>query len=298
MDWIQLGIVSITEVFFLIDDAKQYENMKTIAAVATFILWSQSLFYLRAFKSTGKFVSMVIAMVIDIRFFVLILGIFVLATANAYFLLFAGCDVGNGDTDCDSGWDTVSNTIYSSINMLIYGDFDLEAIDGTKEIRVARTLFVVSEFMVAVVLLNLLIAIMGATYETISEKEDVEFYKLRASSLVELESFLGKDAFEAGLFFPNVLPRGESESESNTQLVVQDSRPTAVTLPVMKTIVKTLNDDGVPREAGNGFGPRKNATLQWSPEWFVPAAQEEATAELEVAAVPCSQRVWKHAWDS
>lgn len=226
LDWVQLTIVGTTEIMFLIGEKEQHDNMRTVAAIATFILWSQSLFYLRAFQSTGKFVSMVIAMVIDIRFFVLILGIFVLAHANAFFLLFAGC---NSSADCTGGWDTVANVIYSSINMLIYGDFDLDSLDGTKEVRVTRTLFVISEFMVAVVLLNLLIAIMGATYDAISEKEDVEFYKLRASSLVELEAFLSKDALSKGVFFPRVLPRRKTEgSNPNAQLLAQDCRPTAV----------------------------------------------------------------------
>jgi hypothetical protein len=64
LDLIQIGIVGTSEAMYLMGDADQQDNMQTVAAVATFILWSQSLFYLRAFKSTGKFVSMVIAMVI------------------------------------------------------------------------------------------------------------------------------------------------------------------------------------------------------------------------------------------
>ena len=106
-------------------------------------------------------------------------------TGNSFFLLFAGC----GEPDCDAGWASPGDVIYSSFNMLILGDFDGDAIDATNEYHVTRTVFVMSQFIVAIVLLNLLIAIMGNTYGVINDKEELEYYKLRAALLTELELF-------------------------------------------------------------------------------------------------------------
>ena len=87
-DLVQLGIVVAAEVLFVLNDGREsaaQTNLRTVAAIAAFIIWAQLLFYLRAFKATGKFVSMIIAMCIDIKFFILILGIFILASGATLF---------------------------------------------------------------------------------------------------------------------------------------------------------------------------------------------------------------------
>ena len=66
-------------------------------------------------------------MCIDIRYFILILSVFIFGAGNAFFLLFAGCE----EEGCDDGWSTPGTTVYSTFNMLILGDFDGDALDAT-----------------------------------------------------------------------------------------------------------------------------------------------------------------------
>lgn len=219
-------------------------NLRTVAAAAAFIIWAQSLFYLRAFKSTGKFVSMVIAMCVDIQFFVLILGIFILAAGNSFFLLFAECEA----DECDAGWTTPTNTIYSAFNMLILGDFDGAAIDGTNEYHVTRTVFVLSQFIVAIVLLNLLIAIMGETYGAINDKAELEFYKLRADLLVELEIFESPSSastnFPARFFFADESSSRQRKSKGQGAHEAEAWRPPSAPRPASTLAVSGALGDG------------------------------------------------------
>jgi len=64
-----------------------------MAAFACFLLWIKLFYYMRIFKPTSSFIRMIIEMFKDIRIFILIFFIAILAFANFYYIL----DKGNED---------------------------------------------------------------------------------------------------------------------------------------------------------------------------------------------------------
>jgi len=64
-----------------------------MAALACFLLWIKLFYYMRIFKPTSSFIRMIIEMFKDIRIFILIFFIAILAFANFYYIL----DKGNED---------------------------------------------------------------------------------------------------------------------------------------------------------------------------------------------------------
>merc|ERR1712159_816790 len=80
------------------------------------------------------------------------------------------------------------NFVRSSLNVytLMLGDFDIA--DFISAGPAAVVMFAVFMFIEVIVLLNLLIAIMGASYEKASESEEFEKLKLRAEVLEDIDN--------------------------------------------------------------------------------------------------------------
>jgi len=75
-----------------------------MAGLACFLLWIKLFYYMRLFKPTSSFIRMILEMFKDIRIFILIFFIAILAFANFYFII----DLGNeekilGDWDSSYG---------------------------------------------------------------------------------------------------------------------------------------------------------------------------------------------------
>jgi len=64
-----------------------------MAAITCFLLWIKLFYYMRIFKPTSSFIRMILEMFKDIRVFIFIFYIAILAFANFYYIL----DKGNED---------------------------------------------------------------------------------------------------------------------------------------------------------------------------------------------------------
>jgi len=64
-----------------------------MAGLTCFLLWIKLFYYMRIFKPTSSFIRMIIEMFKDIRIFILIFFIAILAFANFYYII----DKGNED---------------------------------------------------------------------------------------------------------------------------------------------------------------------------------------------------------
>lgn len=106
---------------------------------------------------------MVIQIVVDMRHFMVILLVALLASASAFFAL-----LHHPTTDPpDNPFNTVSNTLFYTFNMLLLGDFDTDSFVFGEYKELVRVIFVLVMILTLIILLNLLIALMSDSYERI-----------------------------------------------------------------------------------------------------------------------------------
>ncbi|XP_045507975.1 transient receptor potential cation channel subfamily V member 5 [Colias croceus] len=133
------------------------------------------LFFCRGFKTVGPFVVMIYRMVMgDLLRFVCIYLVFVMGFSQAYYIIFLSFDNPNTPEGVD---DSVSNPMPSPMESIMamflmsltsFSDY-FAAFDRTAHEVEAKLLFVIYMILVAVLLVNMLIAMMGNTYQKIAE---------------------------------------------------------------------------------------------------------------------------------
>lgn len=131
------------------------------------------LFFCRGFKTVGPFVVMIYRMVMgDLIRFVSIYLVFVMGFSQAYYIIFLSFDLGTPGAD-DNAVNPVPSPMESVVAMFLmsltnFGDY-YGAMDQTNHEPEAKILFVLFMVIVAVLLVNMLIAMMGNTYQKIAE---------------------------------------------------------------------------------------------------------------------------------
>ena len=160
-----------------------------VLAIASFFRWWGTLFYLQvciccltsvcvnffissvqAFDSSGPYVRMLVEIVKAIRWFMIIMFISILATWNAFTLLLKRpCPHIDDDSTCESPRNAVSvfETMYDMINTLLFGNGDVSTLRASDYYFLVVPIFIFSMIAMPIVLLNMLIAIMGDSYELI-----------------------------------------------------------------------------------------------------------------------------------
>ncbi|CAH0722828.1 unnamed protein product, partial [Brenthis ino] len=133
------------------------------------------LFFCRGFKTVGPFVVMIYRMVMgDLLRFVCIYLVFVMGFSQAYYVIFLSFDNPNTPEGVD---DSISNPMPSPMesimamflmSMTSFSDY-FGAFERTDHEIAAKLLFVIYMIIVAILLVNMLIAMMGNTYQKIAE---------------------------------------------------------------------------------------------------------------------------------
>ncbi len=124
----------------------------------------------QAFDRTGPYVRMLVEIVKTIRWFLFIMFISILATWNSFILLLKRpCLEPDADAACESQRDAASvyRTMYDMVNTLLFGNGDLDSLENTEYFGLVVFIFIISMIVMPIVLLNMLIAIMGDSYELI-----------------------------------------------------------------------------------------------------------------------------------
>ena len=135
-------------------------------------LRTSRLMRLQAFDKSGPYIRMLVEIVKAIRWFMLMMLISILATWNSFMLLLkrqAACPEPGADASCEANRDAASvfRTMYDMINTLLFGNGNLDTLENTEYFGLVVFIFIVSMIAMPIVLLNMLIAIMGDSYELI-----------------------------------------------------------------------------------------------------------------------------------
>lgn len=135
---------------------------------------STSLQSRRGFKTVGPFVVMIYRMVMgDLIRFVSIYLVFVMGFAQAYYIIFLSFDSPASTEGTDDPENPVPSPMESIVAMFLmsltnFGDY-YGTMEHTNHELEGKILFVVFMVIVAVLLVNMLIAMMGNTYQKIAE---------------------------------------------------------------------------------------------------------------------------------
>ena len=133
-----------------------------IGGMACFVIWLKIFYYLRLFRPTSSFIRMIIEMFKDIRIFLLIFFIGIFAFANFYYILDQGNDekvVGVFEGNY------VGAVIYTYMQAL--GELGYDNFGGSSFPELYWGIFFMSTVLLTITMLNLLIAIMGDTYDRV-----------------------------------------------------------------------------------------------------------------------------------
>lgn len=186
--WNLLDIVSSNLViFFLVLDVVSGFTtfipevyIRIIAATAAFLLWLKFFTFLRVFNNFSAFIRMIIEMMRDMSTFLSMLVLGILSFANTYYILDQTTfqekqDWAKTHKPGDPIPTLTGGTFFDSFTYTYrmgLGDFDTDAFAESKFFMFFWLLFFACTLFIQILLLNLLIAIMGDTFERVQEMKE------------------------------------------------------------------------------------------------------------------------------
>eukprot|EP00736_Rhodelphis_marinus_P000053 Rmarinus@m.15303 len=162
-------------------------------ALAAMCAWSYSLYLLRAVPFVGPLVIMLCQIMIrDIFPFLAIYVIFLMGSSLGYYVLFADVDTSDIlDGDIANGveqFSTLPKTLATLFHLMWTWEIDYSVYDEASVPQVAKFLYVVYITFFAIIMLNILIAMMNNTYKKIEKYADRETLREKAKIIMMLES--------------------------------------------------------------------------------------------------------------
>ena len=178
-------ILNITVIIMVFADAN-FKDINRVSAVSVIILYFKLFYFLRILFRTAYLIRMIIEIAIDMRFFVLVLMIATFAFANSFYILGRNSPSENGNL----AGNTVFDAFIFSYKMGL-GDFDTDGFDTVDE-EVLWIIFFINTLIILIVLLNLVIAIMGDTFDRVQETQEKSLLKELSQMIRENEFLLSR----------------------------------------------------------------------------------------------------------
>jgi len=136
-----------------------------IGGLASFLVWIKLFYFLRIFRPTSSFIRMIVEMIKDIRIFLLIFFIAIFAFANFYYVIEKGNKNENVVEDFKGNY--AGAIIYTYMQAL--GELGNDNIGASAFPSLYWIIFFMSTILLTITMLNLLIAIMGDTFDRVQE---------------------------------------------------------------------------------------------------------------------------------
>jgi len=182
-NWVHIVQIALTLGFVATYLAGNHHYRWQLALLA-YTKWFGILFYLQAFSSTSPLVRTILAIFLRIRWFIIILAICILALSNTFYVL-----LHRDPLSSTSLFTSVPLTIIDTLIILLFNNNYMPSM-GFKTghyIELNYGVYILAQFFVLIVLLNILIAIMNNEYGKIQDRADVEFLRLRAGIILEVQ---------------------------------------------------------------------------------------------------------------
>ena len=158
------------------------DDVNAVSSIAVLFMWLRFLLMLRLFSKTAYLISMIQAIILKGNF-VLALLIAIFAFANTFFIL------GRNDPDNFSG-NNIWDAFIFSYRMGL-GDFNTDNFDTKDEVLVWIFWFL-NTLIILIILLNLVIAIMGDTFDRVQETQESTMLQQFCSIIRENEFVMNR----------------------------------------------------------------------------------------------------------
>jgi len=151
---------------------------RSIISIVSILLWSKLLYYLRCFNHTASFITLLLEALKDMLPFLSVLSIIILAFTHACYIIFQPATFPYLSTSNTYSIDEYKNPLKAIITTyrMLFGDFDYVMFKDTEHYIIANILFIGFTLIVIIVILNLLISLLGNTFERV--QKDYKLWRL------------------------------------------------------------------------------------------------------------------------
>lgn len=156
------------------------ETERSLNSISIFFLWLKSLYFLRMNRASAKFISMIVAVVGDMRIFLAVFTVSLVTFSQSMYI------ISNNNPDPD---DRFISSFFDSLLFtyrISLGDWDTSGL-GKTDVVIILSLFILSTLFLCIIMLNLLIAIISDTYARVEGTSQNELYKNLADLIIENE---------------------------------------------------------------------------------------------------------------
>ena len=147
--------------FFLLFYVGNDTMIRSILSITAFFMWIKLLYFMRIFKETGYLIRMITTVIIDMRFFFLVLVIGIVAFGDSFLSIAGG---NTGDDVFTSGF--INSIIYTYA--IVLGGFDVTSYNNSMSYILVMCLFLLCTVFNMIVMFNLLIAIISESFANVS----------------------------------------------------------------------------------------------------------------------------------
>ena len=179
-----------------------WNHASTLQSVAAVCLWLKLLDFFRAFRTTGPFVRMVFRIVNAVGFFLLVLGVVLVAFSHGLYLIFRGVDdviegESGGAFDFGSWW-----VLVKMYQVMVSGEFDRTELTLARSEGLALVYVVTFSAFATILMLNLLIALMGSVYAEVEANVENEWLLERAQIVLDIDRYMSEADLKREDWFP------------------------------------------------------------------------------------------------
>ena len=195
-NWIDIISITLNAVFLTMcttciftqsNDTFSMDNVRSVGGFACFFMWIKVFYWMRLFASLAYYVKLIMQTISDSMPFMTMVAIIIFAFGNYFYVIQNNmneasqqCVVDAGDdaaaaAECGgSYWDDyysnpISDVLVSTYLLGALGAFDSGAFAQGPDSLAAMSMFLLATFIIAVVFMNMLIAIMGETFGSVQE---------------------------------------------------------------------------------------------------------------------------------
>ncbi len=181
-DWLNSGEEPNNEEY--VDMVHIDYRVRLAYATSILMLWNRFLYYFRIFRSMGYYIRMLVESCIDVLHFLFILCVVIVAFGHSFLLLSTNNSTGP----------LIPNMFEAWFNSYLIGDYYSE-IFGDYMNWYSWLFFLLSSFLINIVLMNMLISIIGTTYARITENYKIIMYK-DMLHLIQENKYLNLELFK------------------------------------------------------------------------------------------------------
>jgi hypothetical protein len=161
------------------------QAIPALIAVEVIALWVKLLFFGLAFDGLGTFIIMTIEIIKRMWYFFLLLMTILISWSVAFMVLFR-----DAHADLGKNYDSFGTALLYTYAILM-GQSDYPSVLKSEWSSLATALYCIVNFLLVVILLNMLITFMSDIYMAVQRTDKFVFLKGRAELIIEVESTMG-----------------------------------------------------------------------------------------------------------